>query len=263
MITKLEQFKNTLILEKTENQSYSSGCLMGFFDEPFKKIKINNDDLYDNDDNEYGEELEYHVTILYGLDDKKVNEDELCKLMYLINCPEIKTNEISLFENEKYDVVKFEVESEDLTILNKMICSMFPYKSDFPDYKAHQTIAYCISGKGKSYIEKFDKPLKKKISFWEYSKADGKKIKIIPGVSIETIREAVKNESKKESEQKDESFEYKGYTVNLTPNTGFKNAYNCSVYLKNEYKMGLRGPCSLDAGKDAAIYFIDGQISHG
>ena len=190
MITKLTEFKETLITEKTENQSYESGCLMGFFDEPFKEIDIKDEDLYDNDEHEYGKELEYHVTILYGLDDKKVDEDELCKLMYLINCPEVETTEISLFENEKYDVVKFEVESEDLTILNKMICSMFPYKSDFPDYKAHSTIAYCKPGKGKNYIETFDKPIKKKIAFWEYSKANGRKIKIIPGVSIETISKA-------------------------------------------------------------------------
>ena len=252
--------------EKTEDQSYSSGCLMGYFEEPFKEIKIKDEDVYDNEDNEYGRELnDKHCTILYGLKDTEIDEDELVKLFSMIEGPEVTTNKISLFKNDKYDVVKWDIISDELTILNKMVCSMFPYKSDFPEYKAHATICYCLPGKGKKYEEELKKPLKYKISYWVYSKADGKKIKIVPGKKPEVIREATKEIKENlfcdtiNKKLKDESFEYKGYKVNLTPNERFKDAYNCSVYLGDEYKMGLKGPCSLESGKDAAILFIDGQ----
>jgi hypothetical protein len=134
-IMSFEDFKKSLN-EKKEGQSYSYGCIMGFFGSPIKKISINKEDLYDNDENEYGLELdnEAHVTLLYGLDDDKIEEQDIIDLFSMIDCPEVTTNEISLFENKDYDVVKFDIESKHLTILNKMLTSMFPYKSDYPDY---------------------------------------------------------------------------------------------------------------------------------
>jgi len=183
-----KQFKH--LNEKTENQSYSSGCIMGYFNTPFPEIEIDKDDLYNNDENEYGLELgDKHVTILYGLHDDEINEDDIVKLFSMINGPEVTTNKISLFENEKYDVVKWDIESEELTLLNKMVTSMFPYTSNFPDYYAHATIGYCIPGKGKTYQKDLDESLKMKVDYWIYSKADGKKIKIVPGKEPEIIKD--------------------------------------------------------------------------
>lgn len=176
--------------EKTEDQSYKSGCLMGYFATPFKNPKIDKKDIYDNDEHEYGLEIEPHVTILYGLDDKKINEDELVKLFSLIEGPEVSTSKISLFKNDKYDVVKWDIDSEELAILNKMVTSMFPYKSDYPDYHAHSTIFYGIKGKCDDYCKIFKKPFTKKIDYWVYSKANGRKIKIVPGKEPEVIRKA-------------------------------------------------------------------------
>lgn len=179
------------INEKTEDQSYSSGCIMGYFDTDFKEIKIKESDIYDNEEHEYGRELgDKHCTVLYGLKDKKIDENELVKLFSMIEGPEVSTKEISLFKNEKYDVVKWDIISEELAILNKMVTSMFPYKSDFPDYHAHVTISYCLPGAGKSYTQEFKKPLTKKIAYWVYSQSSGKKIKIVPGKEPEVIREA-------------------------------------------------------------------------
>jgi len=178
--------------EKTEDQSYSSGCLMGYFDTAFKNPKIDKKDIYDNDENEYGLEIEPHVTVLYGLKDDEIDEDEIVKLFSMIECPEVATSKISLFKNDKYDVVKWDIESQELAILNKMVTSMFPYKSDFPDYHAHVTISYCLPGTGSTYEQDLKKPISKKIDYWVYSKADGKKIKIVPGKEPEVIREATK-----------------------------------------------------------------------
>ena len=182
-----KQFKK--MNEKTENQSYSSGCIMGYFDTAFKNPKIAKGDLYNDDENNYGLEIEPHVTVLYGLKDDEIEEDEVVKLFSIINGPEVSASKITLFKNEKYDVVKWDIESEELTILNKMVTSMFPFKSDFPDYHAHVTIAYCLPGKGSTYEQELKKSLNKKIDYWIYSKADGKKIKIVPGKKPEILRE--------------------------------------------------------------------------
>ena len=74
-------------------------------------------------------------------------------------------------------------------------------------------------------------------------------------------RKILKNQLNKELQEnkQDESYDYKGYHVSLTKNERFKDAYNCQVLLDGEYKMGLRGPVSLEKGKEAAEIFIDGQ----
>lgn len=176
--------------EKTEDQSYSSGCIMGYFDSDLKKVSVDKKDLYNDEENNYGLEIEPHVTVLYGLKDNEIEESDVVKLFSMIDGPVVSTEKISLFSNEKYDVVKWDVDSEELVLLNKMVTSMFPYKSDFPDYHAHVTIAYCQPGKGKTYEDKLKKPVTKKIAYWVYSKADGKKIKIVPGKEPEILRDS-------------------------------------------------------------------------
>lgn len=161
---------------------------MGYLDSAFKNPDIEEGDLYNDEDNAYGLEIEPHVTVLYGLEDDKIEESEVVKLFSMIDGPSIEVSKISLFKNDKYDVVKWDVKSEELNILNKMVTSMFPYKSNFPDYHAHVTIAYCLPGKGSGYEKELEKPLNKKIAYWIYSKSDGKKIKIVPGKEPETIR---------------------------------------------------------------------------
>ena len=188
-ILSLDEFKKRLN-EKKKDQTYSYGCIMGYFDEPFKDIKIDKSDLYNNEENEYGLENENHVTILYGLLVDKVKEQDVINLFKLIDGPVVRTSQISLFENKDYDVVKFDVESDDLNLLNKVCTSMFPYESDYPDYHAHATIAYCLPGTGKNYKQKFKKPLELKIAYWVYSLPNGRKIKITPGSDkIKVLRE--------------------------------------------------------------------------
>ncbi len=260
MITSLNEFKQTLLNEKTENQSYSYGCIMGYFDKPFKNVDIDKDDIYDNDDKEYGLEIEPHCTLLYGILDDKVEEEEILDLLYLINCPTVEAVNISVFENDEYDVVKFDVESKYLNVLNKVIESTFDNENKYPDYHAHSTIAYCKKGTGKNYKEEFKTPISTPIKYQIYSKADGKKIKIIPGKEPEIIKEA---DLIKENHviELPEVIHYKGYTLNLKKSEKFKDAYHCSAYLNNEYKFGLRGPSGYQQGKDAMIRAVEGDIN--
>lgn len=289
-ILSFDEFK--AVLEKSKSQSYNSGCLMGYFNTGFNDPKIKEDDLYNNEENEYGLEIEPHVTVLYGLHDDEIDENEIIKLFTLIDGPEVTTNKITLFNNEKFDVVKWDIDSEDLTLLNKMVTSMFPYTSSFPDYHAHCTIAYCLPGKGKEYTKEYKKDLKKKIDYWVYSKANGKKIKIVPGKGAEVIRKekAVNERFMTEDELaaygnnsdvprhamglvlepepclldpiKIEEINYKGYIITLTPNQRFKESFNCVVHNENnEYVMGIKGPNNYDNAIETAKSFIDNEIN--
>jgi hypothetical protein len=190
------RYRRQRVNEKTEDQQYSYGCLMGYYDAPFDgSPEIADGDLFDNDENEYGREVENHVTVLYGLHDDEIDEEEIIRLFSLITTPDTFRSKVTLFENKDYDVVKWDIESNDLELLNRMMTSMFPYTNKFPDYHAHATLAYCKPGTGKKYMMQLDKPTKDKIAHWVYSKADGRKIKITPGLEdpVEVLREADKN----------------------------------------------------------------------
>jgi 2'-5' RNA ligase len=113
--------------------------------------EIDKEDLYVKEADD-GLETEFHVTVKYGLltdnpkEPKGRLEDEKGGEFYL--------GESSIFETEKYDVVKMEVESEDLKRIHDRLNEL-PHEDKYPDYKAHATIAYVKKGKGKKYVGKF------------------------------------------------------------------------------------------------------------
>ena len=66
---------------------------------------------------------------------------------------------MSLFENGKFDVLKFDVgytdkKSSFLHDCNEELTKL-PYKSDFPDYHPHMTVAYLKPGMGNKYVMAF------------------------------------------------------------------------------------------------------------
>lgn len=99
-----------------------------------------------------GREKEPHVTVLYGLGEN-VTQEELAKVIGDAGPVEVELGKTSIFENEKYDVLKVDVKSEALTALNKKIDENFdtPGKT-FDDYKPHVTIAYLKKGEGQKYV---------------------------------------------------------------------------------------------------------------
>lgn len=84
--------------------------------------------------------------------------------------------EVSSFNNPKFEVLKFDVESEDLHKLNKKF-TKFPFTSDYPEYHPHCTIAYVKKDKAKKYIDKLNDfaDIKFKSVKVVYSKANGEK----------------------------------------------------------------------------------------
>lgn len=140
------------------------GCLMVFLDinkSQWKLLQDNIDksDLYEpKDEVGYGLETEPHVTILYGLHND-IDMDLFEEKIKEIKNVDIKLGKVSSFNNEKFDVIKFDIISKDLHNLNKVF-SEFPNSNKFPEYKPHCTISYCNPGTSEKYIKKLNDYLK-------------------------------------------------------------------------------------------------------
>jgi hypothetical protein len=164
--------------EKDKDKKYPYGCSMLYFDFPEMKIlheKIKKDDIYS--ESGFGLETEPHVTLLYGLHDTVKDEDVLSVSSKGIQS--LQLHNISLFENDKYDVLKFDANGKFLYDINRELTKL-PHTTDFPDYHPHCTIAYLKPGKGKEYVKLFAE------RFYEvfpikvvYSKTDGTKKEVV------------------------------------------------------------------------------------
>jgi 2'-5' RNA ligase len=170
-ILKMKQFLN-----EAKSFKYELGCVMLKFniDNWEKEVLsiIDKEDIYDEPG--FGLEDECHVTVFFGIKPDESEAKDVSDKIKECDCDidkEYLLENISIFENEDYDVVKFDVkkcrenEEEDLENceglkeMNKFIEETFPNKQDFPDYKPHVTIGYVVKGKGKKYIQKLKKPI--------------------------------------------------------------------------------------------------------
>lgn len=179
----IESFKGFLNIFEKSKDTYSYGCVMLYFRFPevFKiQDAIDPKDIYEeNSDRSYGLEDEPHVTLLYGLHSDKIKDNDVIDCCRDIQIGRIILHNPSLFENEKYDVLKFDAESKSLKKLNKILCDKFPYTNDYPDYHPHSTVAYLKKGKGERYIKMINNTENEFNVFPEkivYSKPSGEKI---------------------------------------------------------------------------------------
>jgi 2'-5' RNA ligase len=117
------------------------------------RINIPDKNLYYEDDGGCGREDNIHVTCLYGLLAKKPPA-ELIKIVEKTPPFTIKLGKVSLFENEKNDVVKLEVESEGLVKLHEQIRSACDNECKHPKFTPHVTIAYVKCGTGADLVGK-------------------------------------------------------------------------------------------------------------
>lgn len=151
------------ILNLNEYSTQKVGCLMLNFHvsnwSNFTSI-IKVEDIYLDESDEiedYGLEKTPHSTILYGLheyDGIIVDiKNSIPKLEYF---DDVFRGNISIFESEKYDIVKFEIESNKLKDLNLKLKETFKNIDNF-DYKPHMTIAFVKKGSGKNYIKDIKK----------------------------------------------------------------------------------------------------------
>jgi 2'-5' RNA ligase len=132
----------------------------------FLKI-VDKKDLYlgetkkDIDDDEYGLESEPHITLIYGIHPKENDKEEIIDWLKTLNPMKLELSKVGIFENEKYDVVKIEVEpTEQLLKYRKYIEETFENTQTFDNYNPHMTLAYVKSGKGKKYVQTLKEKLK-------------------------------------------------------------------------------------------------------
>lgn len=161
-------------------QTYSYGCVMLYFDELSNDIHsmIDHNDLYIEGDG-FGVESQPHCTLLYGLH-HNVTDSDIKNVLNKYTYGTCKGYNLSCFNNEKYDVLKFDILGDNLHDTNKEL-KQFPYTTEYPDYHPHMTVAYFKPGLGKKYIDMMkDKygEIYLKPKYAVFSKSDGSKIPI-------------------------------------------------------------------------------------
>lgn len=103
----------------------------------------------DINEEEGGKEDSMHVTVLYGLLDKDPEAIiDACRSFGVITAT---LGLVESFDNDEFDVLKVTVISDDLKRLNAKLREL-PYENDYPDYKAHLTLAYLKKGLAKEYV---------------------------------------------------------------------------------------------------------------
>lgn len=172
-------------LLKKPKRVYEYGCVMVNLDldgSEWGDIQnmIDEDDIYLGDkesgtDGGFGRELDPHVTILFGVHGDVPDED-VEALINKCTKPELELQNISTFENELFDVLKFDVDSQDLHKLNGLFKKL-PHTTSYPNYHPHATICYLKKGMGDKYKNKLKNinPLTVIPDKLLYSKPDGTK----------------------------------------------------------------------------------------
>ena len=169
-IKKYTQFLN-------ESNGFKFGCVM--IEVPISNWEeitstIVEEDLY-TDEGKPGIQDNPHVTVLYGLHEE-VSLDQIKSVFEDIDEDiDIKIEGIGVFENENFDVVKFNIiPNVTLQNLNKKI-SDFPNSNEYPEYEPHITIAYLKKGCGKKYEDLTYRHSVENIDEICYSMSDGSK----------------------------------------------------------------------------------------
>jgi 2'-5' RNA ligase len=110
------------------------------------KMFVPEDEIYEDPEgsDHFGREDEIHVTVKFGLHEVSPS-DELLRIVEETQPFEIQIGSASFFEGADYDVLKFDVQSQALTELNRRV-SALPNSDEHPDYHAHMTVAYVKKG---------------------------------------------------------------------------------------------------------------------
>ena len=116
---------------------------------------VDEKDIYDNDDNEYGYCDHPHMTLLYGIHPDEVTLDEISEAFEAVKPMNMTIDKISIFETDDkdYDVVKYDVPVTDELKEYHDMFEEFPNTQDFPEYHPHMTLAYVKKGEGKKYTQ--------------------------------------------------------------------------------------------------------------
>lgn len=150
------------------------------------QAQIDTADLTEED----GLEANPHVTIKYGL-----TNDDPEGVRYIARQFQpfyISLGDVSLFTNDKFDVVKIEIEGDTLRQLNKAIAGLGSVDTH-PGYNPHLTLAYVKPGTGEKYLSLSAPHQSVMVSTISFSTSDGYITKIPLG-AIQQFKAKVKSE---------------------------------------------------------------------
>jgi hypothetical protein len=153
-IPTFEEFVKSYGKLMTEKEGpFEYGCSMVFFE--FPEIKTIHQEISESDLSGSGLESESHVTLLYGLHSDEVDDNKVLNLSCELPIESMRLHNVSAFENDDFDVLKFDVDAPVLYKINSKLTKL-PHTNEFPDYQPHSTIAYLKPGTAKKYIEVFE-----------------------------------------------------------------------------------------------------------
>jgi len=139
--------------EKKQEPLYKHGVVMMYFNIPSWKKDvlsiIDKEDVYNKEG--YGYENEPHIAILYGFL-PSIEESDIKERLNGIPKPVIELKNISIFQGNEYDVVKFDIDNNLLHDLNSSLDEL-PNENEYPEYHPHMTICYVKPGRGSKYIQ--------------------------------------------------------------------------------------------------------------
>jgi hypothetical protein len=126
-----------------------------------------------------GVETDLHVTALYGLHTD--SPKDVVEVLRGVGPVEMTLGKTKIFpadaNHPDYDVLYIEVDSPDLTALNKSL-ALLDHSNDYAEYKPHITVAYLIPGAGKKYVGKTVYPGVVTVPMLEFANTNGEKINI-------------------------------------------------------------------------------------
>ena len=155
----------TEVVNEAKAFTYEYGCLMLGLDvtDWKKEIRtiIKKEDLYDVKG--YGFEDHPHVTIFYGILGS-VHPDVVKEAVSKMNLRPpsfVSLRDITIFENDEYDVVKFDIDDKFgyFSSLHYYIKDELPNETEFDEYHPHCTIAYVKKGRGMAYIQSLSRAI--------------------------------------------------------------------------------------------------------
>jgi 2'-5' RNA ligase len=131
-------------------EAYSYGCLMAMLpDEVATRIRgfaalIPDEDIFEDGSGEHGRETQPHITVKYGLhtDDGALVASKMSEQVVA----HATLGSITAFENEKFTVLKLDIDSRCLHRLNAFVSENFEVTDKYPEYHPHATIAYLRKG---------------------------------------------------------------------------------------------------------------------
>ena len=150
------------MLTENRDETARKGCLMAMLSKEdtakilqFSKQLISEDDLYIDENNEYGRETESHVTIRYGFL-KDLNDLDVRQLLKGHKPFLVELIGLDKFDpHPKYDVAKFVVSSPVLKRLNEM-SSIYLNENEYGEYSPHLTLGYVKKGSFPYVVKKLN-----------------------------------------------------------------------------------------------------------